>query len=137
MSELRQLKQRTTGLLKGLGSTADEVAESLGRSGVEGVPKSNRSCAVARYVTAVMGGEPGVRSVAVGPCSLVVNLVRPEDARPAGRLLVQLPKPVRQFVSAFDAGQFPDLERRPTDGVEADVATRRHFAPLPSVPAAR
>ncbi|HLH29295.1 MAG TPA: hypothetical protein VKW77_10280, partial [Acidimicrobiales bacterium] len=70
MSQLRQLKKETSGLLAGLGSTADEVADSLRQAGVEGVRKSNRSCAVARYLAAVMGGEPGVRSVAVGPCSL-------------------------------------------------------------------
>jgi len=27
-------------------------------------------------------------------------------------LLVQLPKPVRQFVAAFDGGQFPVVERQ-------------------------
>jgi hypothetical protein len=111
MSDLRQLKKRTNALLAGLGTSADEVARSLGQAGIEGVPRSNRSCAVALYLTAVMGGEPAVRSVAVGPCSLVINLVARDDARPAGRLLVQLPKPVRQFVAAFDAGGFPAIQR--------------------------
>ncbi len=116
MSHLRQLKKQTNGLLAGLGRTPEEVAESLGQVGVQGVRKSNRSCAVARYVTAVMGAEPEIRSIAVGPCSLVVNLVHPDDSKPAGRLLVQLPKAVRQFVSAFDAGSFPSLERPPSGG---------------------
>jgi hypothetical protein len=113
MSHLRQLKKRTSGLLTELGTSADDVAASLGRAGIAGIPKSNRSCAIALYLTAVIGGEPGIRSVAVGPCSVVINLVAPTDSRPAGRLLVQLPKPVRQFVAAFDGGQFPAIERHP------------------------
>jgi hypothetical protein len=112
MSDLRQLKKRTNELLAGLGTSADQVARSLGEAGIEGVPRSNRSCAIALYLTAVMGGEPAVRSVTVGPCSLAINLVAPDHSRPAGRLLVQLPKPVRQFVAAFDGGQFPVVERQ-------------------------
>jgi hypothetical protein len=47
MSDLRQLKKQTSALLDGLGSGPDEVAESLEAAGVHGVPKDNRSCAVA------------------------------------------------------------------------------------------
>jgi hypothetical protein len=112
MSDLRQLKKRTNALLAGLGTSADQVARSLGEAGIEGVPRSNRSCAIALYLTAVMGAEPAVRSVTVGPCSLAINLVASDHSRPAGRLLVQLPKPVRQFVAAFDGGQFRVVERR-------------------------
>ncbi|MBV8464079.1 MAG: hypothetical protein JO368_12340 [Acidimicrobiales bacterium] len=117
MSELRQLKRETGDLLTGLGATPEQVARSLAAAGVEGLPRSNRSCAIARYLTAVMGGEPSVRAVAVGPCSLMIHMVRPRDGKPAGRLLVQLPKPVRQFVAAFDAGDYPELERG-TSGTE-------------------
>ena len=111
MSDLRRLKKQTNGLLAELGRSPEEVAASLGRVGIEGVPKSNRSCAVALYLMAVMGGEPVVRSVTVGPCSLVINLIGPKNDRPGGRLLVQLPKPVRRFVAAFDAGHFPGMVR--------------------------
>jgi hypothetical protein len=121
MSHLRQLKKQTNGLLTGLGSTADEVARSLAQAGIHGVPRSNRSCAIALYLTAIMGGEPSVRSVAVGPCSLVINLVDLDDARPAGRLFVQLPKSVRQFVAAFDGGRFPVVER---EDLQAPSAAR-------------
>jgi len=125
MSHLRDLKRRTNGLLADLGTNAYEVAGALERAGVQGTPRSNRSCAVAVYLTAVMGTEPGVRSVAVGPCSLVVNLVRPRDARPAGRLVVQLPKPVRHFVSGFDAGRFPSVERTPIETTVAGLGPAR------------
>ncbi len=125
MSDLRRLKKQTNGLLAELGGSPDEVAASLRRVGVAGVPKSNRSCAIAQYLTAVMGGEPGVRSVVVGPCSLVIHLIGSKDGRPGGRLLVQLPKPVRRFVAAFDAGQFPTMVRhKPTAGRPRAIALR-------------
>jgi hypothetical protein len=108
---LRQLKRHAGGLLAGLGDSADDVAESLQEAGVLGIPANNRSCAVALYLSAVMGSDPHVRSVAVGQCSLVINLVRPGDLRPAGRLQVQLPKAVRRFVAAFDAHQYPTVVR--------------------------
>ncbi len=112
MSHLRQLKKRSTELLADLGDSPREVAASLERAAVLGVPGSNRSCPIALYVGALMGTHPRVRSVAVGQCSLMVNLVTP-DQRPGGRLVVQLPKPVRQFVAEFDAGHFPRLNRLP------------------------
>jgi hypothetical protein len=113
MNHLRQIKKRTSGLLAGLGDSPDEVAESLLINGVHGIPRDNRSCAVARYVSAVVGSEPSVRSVTVGPCSMMISLVRPTDDRPAGRLHVQLPKPVRDFVAAFDARQYPQVTQEP------------------------
>jgi hypothetical protein len=116
---LRQLKRHTGALLAELGDSPDDVADALQGAGVLGIPASNRRCAVALYLGAVMGSDPRVRSLAVGPCSLVINLVRPEDLRPAGRLQVQLPKPVRQFVAAFDAHRYPmvvrDLPPAPVD----------------------
>ena len=107
MNHLRQIKKQTSGLLAQLGNSPDEVAQSLASNGVQGVPRDNHSCAVARYVSAVVGSEPSIRSVTVGPCSMMISLVRPVDNRPAGRLQVQLPKPVRDFVAAFDARQYP------------------------------
>jgi hypothetical protein len=120
MSEYRQLKRQVGDLLVGLGTTADEVASSLDASGVRGTPRSNRTCPVALYLSAVMGADPRVRSVTVGHCSMVIALATP-DLRPAGRLLVQLPKPVRRFVSAFDALKYPENVRRPS--TPARVAT--------------
>lgn len=111
MSHLRQIKRKTSGLLAELGSTPDEVARTLESTGVQGVPRDNRSCAVALYLSALVGSEPGIRSVAVGPCSLMITLVTPVDARPAGRLQVQLPKAVRGFVAAFDARHYPEVTR--------------------------
>jgi hypothetical protein len=111
VSYLRQIKNQTTALLADLGNTSDEVAESLREARVLGVPRSNRSCPVALYLSSVMGPDPRVRSVAIGHCSLLINVASPRDLRPAGRLLVQLPKPVRRFVAAFDNCEYPAIIR--------------------------
>ncbi|MGD0394539.1 MAG: hypothetical protein ABSC41_18075 [Acidimicrobiales bacterium] len=125
MSDLRQLKRQTRTLLTELGTSPDEVFESLSAAGVHGVPKDNRSCAVARYLTALMGSDPRVRTVNVGHCSLLIDTAAPPEFRPAGRLLVQLPKPVRQFVAAFDARRYPAIiQEQPAAAKASTVAAR-------------
>jgi hypothetical protein len=119
MSDLRQIKKRAGALLDSLGSSPDEVAQTLHEAGVQGDPRSNTSCAIALYTAAVMKGDPRIRSVAVGPCTLVLTLDRPDEARPGGRLVVQLPKAVRGFVAGFDAHGYPEVLRL---GVADDVA---------------
>jgi hypothetical protein len=91
------------------------VAATLAAADVHGVPTDNHSCAVAVYMNSLLAGDPSIRSVAVGHCSLVLTLVD-EDHRPAGRLHVQMPKPVRQFVAAFDAHQYPEVMRSEPPG---------------------
>ncbi len=117
MSRLRQLKRQTKVLLDDLGDSPDRVAASLDAAGVRGVPRDNRSCAVALYLSAQMGSEAEVRSITVGHCSMLITLVNPRNARPAGRLLIQLSKPIRRFVAAFDAMAYPTIVRQGTDGV--------------------
>ncbi len=111
MSEHRQLKVQTRTLLTGLGTCPDEVAESLRAAGVHGIPKNNRGCAVALYLGALMGSDPRVRSIKVGHCSLLIDTVSSPGLRPSGRVQVQLPKPVRQFIAAFDAQNYPAITR--------------------------
>jgi hypothetical protein len=111
MSDHRQLKKQTVALLSELGTGPDQVAQSLQAAGVHGVPRDSRSCAVALYLRASMGADPRIRSVRVGPCSLLIDVASTPELRPAGRLAVQLPKPVRQFVAAFDARRYPTIIR--------------------------
>jgi len=125
MNHLRQIRKQTSGLLEALGNSPDEVAETLLSNGVHGVPRDNHSCAVARYMSVVVGSEPSVRSVTVGPCSMMISLVRPDDNRPAGRLQVQLPKPVRDFVAAFDDRQYPMVTQEPAPEPRAPSTNRR------------
>lgn len=135
MSYLRQIKREANVLLGSLGESPDEVAESLLAAGIRGVPRDNRMCALALYVSALMGSEPGIRSVSVGHCSMAITMVRPTDLRPAGRLLVQLPKPVRRFVAAFDDRRYPLIiavqdSERDTDPVISRRAIRPEGAQL-------
>lgn len=104
-SRRRQLATATAGLLRALGSTPQEVARSLESSGARGVPQDPRACAVASYLTAVVGADPGVRSLHVN--RLTVDL-RPE-AWWQRRVTVALPPQVRRFVAAFDAMAYPRL----------------------------
>jgi len=111
MGDLRQIKKRAGALLEGLGRDPDEVAASLADAGVQGVPRSNSSCAVALYAAALLQADPRIRSVAVGPCTLVLTLTHEDGVRPGGKLVVQLPKAVRGFVSGFDALAYPEVIR--------------------------
>ncbi|MGA2835624.1 MAG: hypothetical protein ABSF84_03405 [Acidimicrobiales bacterium] len=118
MGDLRQIRKHAHTLLDELGRSPDEVAASLEAAGVRGVPRSNSSCAIALYTAALMKADSRIRSVAVGPCSLVIDLARRTDSRPGGKLSVQLPKPVRGFVAGFDASRYPMVVRErtaPTD----------------------
>lgn len=119
MGEHRQLKKQAGSLLAELGRDPDEVAGSLEAAGVRGDPRSNRSCAVALYLNASIGSDPRVRSVAVGPCTVLLDMASPPGGRPAGRLQVQLPKAVRRFVAAFDARQYPEVTRPAADPAAA------------------
>jgi len=111
MGDLRRIKKRAGALLDGLGRDPDEVAASLREVGVQGVPRSNSSCAVALFAGALLEADPRIRSVAVGPCTLVLTLTSADGTRPGGRLVVQLPKAVRGFVAAFDARAYPEVVR--------------------------
>ena len=148
MGDLRRIKKRAGALLDGLGRDPDEVAASLRDVGVQGVPRSNSSCAVALYASALLETDPRIRSVAVGPCTLVLTLTRQDGARPGGRLVVQLPKAVRGFVAGFDAREYPEVIRgalptaAPTSGAgpgsrpgSGPSASPEPPSPRPAVPA--
>ena len=111
MGDLRRIRKRAGALLDGLGRDPGEVAASLREVGVQGVPRSNSSCAVALYAGALLEADPRIRSVAVGPCTLVLTLISGDGTRPGGSLVVQLPKAVRGFVAAFDARAYPEVIR--------------------------
>lgn len=111
MGDLRQIRKRAGALLDSLGRDPDEVAASLHEAGVQGVPRSNSSCAIALYTAALLRADPRIRSVAVGPCTMVLTLTRDDGARPGGKLVVQLPKAVRGFVAGFDAQAYPEVIR--------------------------
>jgi hypothetical protein len=101
------MKKEIAHLLDELGTTPDGVAGSLGRSGVRGDRFLVSRCPVARYLHAVVGGDPRVGKVKVGLYKAVVN--GPRWYRP---VTVALPTPVRLFVLAFDSGHYAQLISR-------------------------
>ena len=118
MGELRDIKRRATALLESLGHDPDEVATALEVAGVKGVPRSNSACAVALYASAVMKTDPRIKAVAIGPCTMILTLLK-GDGRPGGRLIVQLPRPVRGFVDRFDTAHYPSVLRLQSVGPPA------------------
>jgi hypothetical protein len=107
-SERAVMKHDVSVLLDRLGSTPEDVAESLRRAGVRGDPFLVARCPVARYLHAVVGGEPRVGKIKVGLYKAVIN--GPTWWWP---ITVALPAPVRLFVLGFDRGRFPELLSQP------------------------
>jgi hypothetical protein len=110
------LAHQITQLLEELGSTAEEVSRSLQRSGVKATPRSETDCALAVYLSAVLGSDPRVASVKVSSTAVIVR--RRSIWRPP--TIVTLPAPCRNFVAAFDSDGYPELirktpDRRPND----------------------
>lgn len=125
-SERATVRQQAEQLLGALGDNPGRVAGSLAGAGVRGLPANSRECAVAVYLGAVVGADDRVRGVKV--CKSEVLVER------AGwwhrSVVVPLPAPVRQFITAFDARTYPELLRpdvTPTGGT---------VGPVPSAPGA-
>lgn len=106
--ERKELREQTGHLLQALGDNADQVAASLRAHGVSGAPRSPQGCAIAVYVSAVVGADRRVNAVAVHNTGV---LIRPSSRwRPP--VAVPLPAPVKEFIIRFDRGGFPALARR-------------------------
>ncbi len=103
----RNLRKNVATELHSLGQTPAEVAARLSAAGVSGRPRDPRGCAVAVYLNAVVGADSDVESLAV-PGSVV--WMRPLRSRIP--VCVRLPRSVRAFIAAFDAGAFPELGNR-------------------------
>jgi hypothetical protein len=100
----RQLRQSVRQLGESLGATPGSVASNLAALRVLGRPKHSTDCAVARYLGAVVGTEPCVKTISVSDRSVHVTMT-------GGRvpLRVGLPQPVCHFIQGFDSGCYPDL----------------------------
>ena len=86
-------------VLTGLGSTAEEVAESLDQCAATGFPSYVRSCPVSVFLHRTYGVT--VRTLST---SAVLGDVLTDS------LFVILPYPVAAFVERFDRGEFPELD---------------------------
>lgn len=116
----RRLRDQVGELLVALGANRSEVAASLCDAGVWGARKDPSCCAVASYLGAVVGADPRVRSLTAGQCRVKIVLNGPVRFLPPAVVRVPLPRPVRQFIVAFDRGMYPMLVRGPLDGARQD-----------------
>lgn len=112
MFRRREIRRQAKALVGSLGDYSSEVAATLAASGVRGVPRNPFECAVSRYLHAVISAEEGIEEVGVGALSPWAN--RSElnlrlGSSPRRPIRVQLPGPVHEFLSEFDAGRFPGL----------------------------
>ncbi|HVM63969.1 MAG TPA: hypothetical protein VMU14_03850, partial [Acidimicrobiales bacterium] len=84
---------------------------------MRGTPGNVSDCAIAVYLSSIVGADPLVKTVLVGSERVFVKL--------EGRWLfvgVSLPKPLRRFVAEFDREAYPALVRPPAEGARS-VAT--------------
>jgi hypothetical protein len=98
----KTIRSATAELLGGLGTTSADVAATLELAGVRGVRRSGTSCAIARYLNAVMAADPEVLGVMVS-CEGVTVSVRQWWSPD---IMVPVPAPIRQFIRQFDSGDF-------------------------------
>lgn len=101
------MRSRVRNLLEDLGDSPSEVARYLACLSVRGAPGNASDCAIAQLLRATVGVEHECRRVRVFRRSVVLTT--------DGILrwsVVRLPRPVRVFVSAFDAGAYPELIRK-------------------------
>lgn len=122
IAERRALRAQTRQLLTALGDDADTVATSLATEGVRGQARSGEGCAIALYMTAIVGADHRVSSVIVTSTRLGVK----PQSRWSPVIVVRLPRAVRQFISAFDGGRFPHLLSAHTDRHPASATLVHH-----------
>jgi hypothetical protein len=112
MGTRRQIRRGVEQVLRALGNDLDTIVSSLEAHGVRGMPKDPEECALARYLNAVIGGDPAISAVRVWQHSVRVHL-----RSCLGRsVVVQLPEILSQFIVAFDVLGFPQLVAGGEDG---------------------
>jgi hypothetical protein len=104
----RELRAQVCQELRSLGASENEVAHRLEAAGVRGRPGNVEDCALAVYLSAVVGADPRVRAVYVAPVRVFVKV----DHRWWWPWIgVALTKPLRSFVARFDRRAYPALVR--------------------------
>lgn len=98
------LEERVTHVLKELGQTKKEVANSLRRLGIKGRSREPLSCPIHRYLKRRIRRK-GVRQGGTISFSTLFFT-------PAGAVNANHPRAVRAFIRAFDRLEFPDLVQR-------------------------
>ncbi|GAA0583149.1 hypothetical protein GCM10010172_80230 [Paractinoplanes ferrugineus] len=90
-------------LLRQLGPTREEVADSLRKAGITGLPDNVFEDPIANYLKA-----NGVTSPEVDLEQVALDAYENPDMTD-GPFRVRLPRPVREFILAFEEGAYADL----------------------------
>lgn len=93
-------KRAINAALRGLGTTVDEVASTLHHGGFKGHRGLPCTCPLSNFLFDLTGEEWSVTSV----------YARKTSDGP--KMVVVLSQTIGDFISAFDAGQYPFLETR-------------------------
>ena len=104
MGTRREVGLHLKGLLRELDKDVTEVAACFESLGAQGRLSSAADCVIARYLKAVLGSDPEVRSVRVFPQSVHVR-----TSRFLPPVVCCLPVGLVQFVRTFDAGLVSQL----------------------------
>ncbi len=104
LASRREWRRSIRELGNSLGPTPAAVAASLEALNVRGSPHKPTDCAIARYLRALIGTESSVTGISVSNYSIHVSCT---DRRLP--ITIRLPKPVGEFVRAFDNGCYPEL----------------------------
>lgn len=93
--------------MQALGALPNAVAETLSRAALAGKPGDDCGCPVALYLQAVIQEHPRAGIYYDDRRWFACLWMR--DLGAASELNVNLPDAVRDFVLAFDQGEYPDL----------------------------
>jgi hypothetical protein len=107
-----ELRGQVRDLLGSLGGDVGVVAKHLEEAGVRGTPRDSGDCAIAVYLSAVVGTDPAVRNLKVTADRVIIT--RAPRWRPP--MTVSLPVSLRSFVASFDRDCYPQLTRATQDG---------------------
>ena len=89
--------EKVAAALKALGRSRKAVAQALVKAGCKGEPSSTVRCPVAVYLRRKTGLKLDV-------CNSNVYI--------RGVICAKNPRPVSMLISAFDRGEFPELEKK-------------------------
>lgn len=103
----RSLRGQVQQVLGSLGDHPVQIAQQLEMAGVRGTPSHPEDCAIAVYLSAVIGADPDVHRVKVTYEHVVISSAR--WYRP--RVTVRLSRPLQSFIASFDRGRYPQLTR--------------------------
>jgi len=127
----RELRDRVAEMLGTLGDDPEEVSRQLELASVRGTQRDPRDCAIALFLSAVLGADPSVRSLRVFNDRVVILPTR----RWLGQVVVRLSEALRLFVAGFDRGRYPQLTRNMHHDTRVEVPCDLACQSL-SVPAA-